>query len=129
MAGTRWVQREILDENPEAELKISAVWFNMLPADDRSKWPEKLLTDSRATHYWDEQKLVGRFYGENVTQQKKDLVEWDAWVLYGQEAEWGEEGPSEMIGWGRTIVQTRERLRQSITPLLETQPSHSEGLR
>jgi len=41
------VQREILEKNPNAKLKVYAVWFNMLASDDRSRWPQGLFSDPR----------------------------------------------------------------------------------
>lgn len=121
VAGTRWVQGRLLEEHPDAALKVYAVWFNMLPADSRERWPDSLLTDPRVTHYWDEGKLAGRFFGEHVTAREPGHVEWDAYLLYGSEAEWKEQ-PEPQVSWGRTIVQSRERLQADLEPLLEAEP-------
>ncbi|MGH9461001.1 MAG: hypothetical protein ACRD1X_07260 [Vicinamibacteria bacterium] len=97
----------------------------MLPSDLIAKWmvePDDLLSDSRALHYWDEGKLVGRYYEERVTQlgdQDDERIEWDAYFLYGPDATWEEELP-EQISWGRTIVDSRERLLRDFSALMKS---------
>lgn len=115
MAGARWVQSEILEEYPEQKLEVYAVWFNMFPGDSRSDWPSGLLTDPRVRHFWDESKLVGRWYGENVTSRVKGHVEWDAYFLYPAEGVWRD--VPEPISRGRTIVSTRGRLAEAAADL------------
>ncbi|HSR52229.1 MAG TPA: hypothetical protein VLV83_15490 [Acidobacteriota bacterium] len=109
------MQTEILEEHRQEELEVYAIWFNMLAGDSRSGWPEDLLSDPRVQHFWDESRIVGRWYGENVTQKKKGHVEWDAYFLYGPDAVW--DGEPEMISWGRTIVSTRTELKEDLTRL------------
>ena len=53
------MQKEILERQPKANLRVYAVWFCMVPGDSRSEWPPELLTDARVEHYWDEAKAVG----------------------------------------------------------------------
>lgn len=96
-----------------------AVWFSMVPGDERGRWPESLLDDPRVRHYWDEGRLAGRLYGERVTAREPGHVEWDAWFLYGAEAAWGEGPPKPLLDWGRTVVSTREELRVALEGLLE----------
>ena len=103
---------------PDNDLKVYAVWYNMLASDAREKWPGKLLTDSRVEHYWDAEKIVGIWYGETVTVKSEGHVEWDASFLYGSDSEWTETGPSHQISWGRTIVDSREHLRNDLLKLL-----------
>lgn len=120
VAGARWVQRRLLDEIPDHHVEVYAIWYDMVRSDSKEKWPSKLLTDARVTHYWDADRLVGVWYGENVTAKSKGHVEWDAYFLYGEESSWGEGGPSHMISWGRTIVETREQLQDDLLTMLET---------
>lgn len=112
---------EILNNNPTADLKVYAVWYNMYPGDDRSKWDEHLLTDPRVTHLWDEEKLVGRFMvAEDVVLFPGEIV-WDAYFLFGPEAQW-EETPDPLIGWGQPVYHRRHQLRHDLEPLLEVAP-------
>ena len=120
VAGTRWVQRDLLEHYPNAKLHVYAIWFDMLAADSRSQWPSTLLTDPRVAHRWDESKLVGRWYVQRVSTMRGFLtpesrwgngdVLWDSWLLYGTNASWGE-APTGLIHWGRTIVASRNTLK------------------
>ena len=103
-----------MDETLGKDIKVYAVWYNMLASDAESKWPPKPLVDPRVTHYWDAEKLVGTWYGENVTVKEPDHVEWDMYFLYGEEAHWGESGPSHEISRGRTIVDSRNQLKADV---------------
>jgi hypothetical protein len=113
------VQSEILAKHASANLKVYAIWFNMYPGDARSKWPAALLTDARVLHFWDEQRVVGTWFGKHpdYTSLSQGRVLWDAFLLYGAEARW-EDTPTPLISAGRTIVAKREELRQSLPPLL-----------
>ena len=94
------------------------VWFSMFPGDSRARWPGSLMADPRVAHFWDENKHVGRFYGENVTSTEEGHVEWDAYFLYRPGSSWGASGPDEMVSWGRTVVDTRKRLESDLKELL-----------
>ncbi len=125
VAGTRWVQTELLAKYPKADLRVYAVWFNMFPGDARSKWPPSLLTDRRVVHRWDEGKLVGMSYGGHANEIRAQLspgsawngdILWDAYLFYGADAKW-DESPTNLIHWGRTIAAGRETLRQDFVRL------------
>jgi len=91
----------------------------MYRGDARSAWPASLLTDPRVVHFWDEQKVVGTWFGKqpDYTGLSNGSVLWDAFLLYGAEARWDDK-PSHLISTGRTIVAKREELRKSLPPLL-----------
>ena len=125
VAGTRWVQTELLAKYPKADLRVYAIWFNMFPGDARSKWPPSLLTDRRVTHRWDEGKLVGMWYGGHTNKIRGQLspgaswngdILWDAYLFYGAEARW-DDALTKLIHWGRTIVAGRDTLRQDFERL------------
>ena len=132
--GARWVQSEILEPNPKADVVVYAVSFRMLASDRVAKWlvePHDLLSDPRVLHYWDEGSVVGRYYEEHVTRlgdPGEDRVEWDAYFLYGPGATWGEQ-PPEHVSWGRTIVDSRERLLRDFTTLVARTGSPKLGVR
>jgi hypothetical protein len=74
------------------------------------------------TVFWDDDRLAGRWFDENVTklgerQGEKGRVEWDAFILFGADARWGERGPDH-ISWGRTVYEERERLAQDLDAAL-----------
>lgn len=125
MAGTRWVQRQVLDTHPKADVSVYAVWFAMYPGDARAKWPADLLTDPRVTHRWDEGKLVGRWFADRADAMRPRLapgstwagtILWDSYLLFGREATWTD-APSGLIHWGRTIVAGRRTLQADIDRL------------
>ena len=89
----------------------------MIWTDSRSRWPEHVLADPRVLHFWDEGKVVGRWYEQKVTH-RGDEVEWDAFFLYGPEASWDAKPPL-VVTWGRTILSAKERLREAFHQLLE----------
>ena len=89
----------------------------MFPGDSRSSWVPELLTDSRVEHFWDEPKIVGKWYGEQVTAKSTGHVEWDSWFLYGPGGRW-DELSTQPIDWGRTIVGTRMKLKERMSTLL-----------
>lgn len=118
MAGTRWVGRQVLDEAPGLDVAVYAIWFEMVATDSRARWPEGLLDDPRVRHFWDEERVVGRWFGRHADYgDDPELVIWDTYFLYGPEAEWGPEGPTDLRSWGYTIVETRDRLKRDLLAL------------
>lgn len=121
------MQEELLDRNRDADLRVYAVWFNMYPNDAKERWPAQVLDDARVIHFWDEQKAVGRWYLERIagmdatrapeSAENEGPVLWDAYLVYGPESRW-DSAPTGLRRWGRTILSTREDLRESFTRLL-----------
>jgi hypothetical protein len=106
------VQHAILAKNPAADLRVYAIWFNVLPGDSRQRWDDAGLRDPRALHYWDEQQAVGNWFTANVSKARG--ITWDYYALYGPEAH-DLKTPS---SHGRTIIGQRSQLETSIAPLL-----------
>ena len=127
MAGTRWVQTDVLEKNRAADLRVYAVWFDMMPNDSREKWKASLLSDPRVSHYWDEPKSIGSWYAARIDSIRPKLtpdskwgdgdVLWDAWLLYGRDATWAGVEPTGLIEWGRTIVMSRDSLKRAVAAL------------
>jgi hypothetical protein len=111
------VQKEILDAKPEANLRVYAIYFEMVEDDRGAKSrvnPKDLLDDPRVTSFWDDRKVTGRWFDENVTrlgerQGVANRIEWDSYVLFGPDAQWGE-SPPDHVSWGRPLVQEAGRL-------------------
>ena len=111
---------------PKANLRVYAIWFNMMASDDRSKWPQDRLTDPRVIHRWDEAKTVGTWYGQQKSRILPQLtpdsngtagdILWDSYLLYAADARWADV-PTGLIHWGRTIVAGRETLRHDFEHL------------
>ena len=118
VAGARWAQKDILEKNPDAKLKVYAVWFEMYPGDERATWPSGLLSDPRVTHYWDEKKIVGTWYPANSKEGSPGDVLWDAFLLYPEGAKWADVATTP-ITWGAPIVKAHERLEAELPKALE----------
>lgn len=103
---------------PDLDVAVYAVWFDMIDTDSRSRWPSGVLVDPRVRHWWDEGKAVGRWYGRHPDYgDDPELVVWDTYFLYGPDAEWQEQGPTELASWGYTIWEHREKLRRDLLAL------------
>jgi hypothetical protein len=113
--GASWVQRDILQRHPDSDLKVYVVWFSMLAGDSRSGWDHCAVPDPRATNLWDQKQLASRTLGPAVEGAAPPV--WDAYLLYGPDARWGDE-PPQPVSTGATIYGTRQRLEKAITPLL-----------
>jgi hypothetical protein len=79
--------------------------------------PSDLLDDPRVTSFWDDRKIAGRWFDENVTklgarERNPDRIEWDSFVLFSPQAQWVER-PPDHVSWGRPLVQEAARLRGS----------------
>lgn len=113
------MQKEILEENPSANVHVYVVWFSMLRTDARSmwRWGGHALTDRRVSHFWDEQKLVGRRFAEMTPDEAVNHFIWDAYYLYGPEAQWDAQ-PAPLISNGGTVREKFDELNQKLSPML-----------
>lgn len=123
MAGARWVQTELLERNPQAKLVVHAVWFNVMPSDTRQSWPDDLLTDQRVVHHWDEDRLLGRFFGADPELRDRGLiglggVMWDTYLLFGRDARWAQR-PAPLVGAGYTVIQASQHLAADLKSALQ----------
>ncbi|MCI0388015.1 MAG: hypothetical protein MOB07_04510 [Acidobacteria bacterium] len=78
------------------------------------------MTDPRVVHFWDEQKVVGTWFGKHpdYNSLSNGQVLWDAFLLYGAESRWDAK-PSHLVSTGQTIVAKREELRKTLPLLLK----------
>lgn len=114
------MQREILNKNPAANLRVYVVWFSMLPSDSRSRWgwTSGVLADPRTAHFWDEKKIVGSWLAKQDNPEKDSPgIVWDAFYLYGPDAEWNTK-PEPLIVRGATVRDEADKLNEKILPLL-----------
>lgn len=116
--GARWVQLNILDKYSEDEFEVYAVWMPMLPSDARDTWKEKLLSDDRVHHYWNENRSVGRWFTKNASDCKSlGSVAWDAYYVFSDDAELGEPLAS-VSGCGTTIIGESDGLAEAMAKIL-----------
>ena len=113
------MQNEILSKNPSADVRVYAVWFNMLDGDSRDRWNGDGMTDPRVVHLWDEKKTVGTWFSQNVTHVRGTT--WDFYALYAPDA--GDlANPSSFGGGaqgGGTIIGHHDQLAAAIAALLQ----------
>jgi len=107
---------EILDENPEANIQVYAVWFNMVPNDARQRVNLNLIPDPRTTQFWDEQRLTGRFLAENEGFNFGQIA-YDVYYLYCMGAEL-DLNPAPLVSSEYTILGKKNQLRDDINGLL-----------
>jgi mercuric reductase len=119
---------ELLEPNPDADLRVYSIWFNMYPGDHKSRWNPDLLTDPRVTHYWDKDKLIGRWMVEQKVVDYPRRTLWDSYLLFGPEAAW-EETPAPLVGWGMPVYHRRHKLKAEIAPLLDLAEAKGESVR
>ena len=62
-----------------------------------------LLPDSRVTHYWDQSRVSGNFFKQNIAPEVSSSIAWDMFFLYGPEADW-DKIPGPLVDKGRTII-------------------------
>jgi hypothetical protein len=124
------VQTELLVKYPHADVRVYAIWFDMVDEDSRSRWRPDLLTDARVIHRWDEQKSVGTWYNQHAAAMRARLTAeskwtgetlWDSYLLYDADARWDDQ-PAGLIHWGRTIMASRATLHDDFERLFGQQP-------
>ncbi len=120
MAGARRVQKNLLEKHPTSDLQVYVVWFSMIPTDARAawRWTGNVITDERVTHFWDAQKVVGRWYAAQDNPGESDPgVVWDAYYFYDPDAEWNTK-PEPLRVRGATVLDEFDNLEKSLAPLL-----------
>ena len=116
--GAVWIQEYVMQRNPKLNIRVYSVWYEMYPGDSRRDFPNarKLLPDRRVTHYWDQPKDVGRWFNKAIPSDYKEEIQWDAFYLYGPDSIW-EYQPTSLLTWGRTILNDRKKLSETIGEL------------
>ncbi len=110
------MQQEILEQNPDAELRVYAIWIDRMFLDTRERWDGAGLIDPRVTHLWDGPGVSGGWFVGNLPAYDGGS-DWDFYLLFGPEAEWTET-PAPLLSSGVTVIGESERLRRDIAPLL-----------
>ena len=93
----------------------------MIPTDARRAWgwTGNVITDPRVVHFWDDKKLVGRWFSEKGNPDTSDPgVTWDAYFLYGPDAEWNDK-PEPLVNWGAPVRNEYDTLEKNLVPLLK----------
>ncbi|HVA24709.1 MAG TPA: hypothetical protein VMW62_09965 [Chloroflexota bacterium] len=118
------MRSDVLTAYPSAQLKVYVVWFSMLPGDSRQFLDTKLLSDPRVTNYWDQQKVIGTWYSQHVTHQRGTT--WDAFFLYGPNAQWTDV-PQPEVTDGGSVIGAHDDLLRGLTQLGIAQPNTAKA--
>ena len=86
------------------------MWMPMLAGDDREAIPNDLLTDSRATRFWDPDRSVGKWFADHGLGHQPIL--WDAYVLFDAQARWNDHATP--LAWGDPIIGNTDTLRSAL---------------
>jgi hypothetical protein len=110
------VQREILQNNPAANLRVYAIWVPFLGGTSEAAGvSRRVLSDPRVLQLWDGSALTSEWFATNV--EHSSVPAWDVYYLYGPDAMW-EGAPGPLVSSGGTIIGRSSELKQAITPLL-----------
>ena len=110
-AGASWAQDDLLGKNPSLKIRVYAVWFDVLPGDARERWDPTLLTDPRATQYWDADGISGKWFASNVTGKRG--FAWDAYFLYAPGSRWGKV-PTGLLTFSSPVISGRSVIAKSL---------------
>lgn len=109
------MQTSILEQYPTGKLRVYAVWLPMLWLDTRGMWDGNNMPDPRVTHFWDGQRIIGKWFASEVDDYQG--ISWDAYYLYGPDATWAAT-PSPLVASGGPIYPNRAALQAKMTALL-----------
>lgn len=112
------MQREILEAEPAANLRVYAVWvpFNG-GTSDAANVSRRVLPDPRVIQFWDGSAITSEWFAENVDHSP--FPAWDVYYLFGPDASWTDV-PEPIVSSGATIIGQSSALKDAITPLLVT---------
>lgn len=109
------MQTQILQRYPDADLRVYVVWLPVMPLDARFDVAD-LLVDGRATHFWDNERLVSDAL-DDAYGSPRQLV-WDAFFVFSPEATWGDRPPTP-LGRRSPVVEYTATLKSLLRPYLE----------
>ena len=91
----------------------------MVPGDSKERWNDKLITDGRATHFWDEEKATGKWIGKHVkTCDHLGDVAWDSYFLFDKDAQWEEESLGPIESCGAPVIRNSDAFAKDLKGLL-----------
>jgi hypothetical protein len=110
------VQREILEQNPRADLRVFAVWVPFLGGTEAAAdVSRRVLSDDRVIQFWDGSALTSDWFASNVEHGPGPA--WDVYYLYGPDTSWTDV-PGPLVSSGNTIIGSGSSLKDAISPLL-----------
>ena len=117
--GASRVQQVVLDENPDADLRVYVVWADVIINDNRPSVDPSVIPDPRALHYWDREDEVGTWLAQQDRFWKllRGPNAWDIYYIFGPDAAW-DEAPGPLLDSGYPLVQKTEGLKETLRRIL-----------
>jgi hypothetical protein len=110
------VQREILQAEPAAKLRVYAVWVPFSGGtSEAAEVSRRVFPDPRVVQFWDDGALTSEWFAENVDHSPAPA--WDVYYLLGPDATWTKV-PGPIVSSGATIIGQSSALQDAITSLL-----------
>jgi len=109
-----------VDEFPGANLRIFAVWEQVLATDIANPSNATLarMHDPRAAQFWDRSRLLSHLLGE----KDRASIVWDNIAIYAPGQLWTTAPPAPAFS-GRTIVKSVDQTAQELRHLLSKDPA------
>jgi len=125
LRGARVVRDQVLKNTSRGKFKVYVVWTPVLFGDSREAAEESLreVPDPRVTHFWDNDKALGKKLGRLLELPHGKKFAWDVYLLYDAPAQWGDH-PPEPNAWMHQLGQDArrldgEKLRSKVAALLD----------
>jgi hypothetical protein len=108
------VRNNLLEKYQSSDVRVYAVWFDMMPADSRELIDRRVLNDPRVTNFYDPGRVVGAWFADHV--DGGGGIAWDAYYLYGPGASWPDQ-PGPLVSSGGTVIDSSPDLAAAFTKL------------
>ena len=94
--GATVVQQQALAHVDSDKTKVLVVWIKRFPGDSLQAAQEAttLVSDPRATHFWDASGALGKLYGKTLKLPGGRKFAWDVYFVFGPKAEWTSSPPA-----------------------------------
>lgn len=90
----------------------------MLGPDARAAVDTALIDDPRVTHFWDEERVAGRWFADaGVGGESYGGIAWDAYYLFGPDASWNER-PRPVEAFGAPVISGTGSLERELRSFL-----------
>jgi hypothetical protein len=115
LRGASWVADHILKDQPDADVRVVAVWLAIRGDGQGRGDPHAILDDPRVTHLSDPDVDIGRWFGDrNRSLHAGSGVAWDAFMLFDADATFATL-PDHLLTSGRTIIADHAKLAAAFT--------------
>ena len=116
--GASWVRENVLEAYADDEITVYAVWFNMILGDRKSRWNPDLIDDERVTHYWDKDRVLGKWIATNIDDcEHLGPIDWDSYYLFDEDGHW-DESFEELKACGTPIFRNTENLATALEEVM-----------